>query len=385
MQTNPGFLAGTDDGSWGFERLTRGPHSHKEKFLTGVEALGDVPAAVADQVSNTNDIDIQMAATTEAEATADSTDPANITEEDDREDLNGADTQNIPANSGNGNVPDVPNTDHFVWVDRGDAVDESSDCKLCMTTLGSSGDPLYVECGHVWCKSCLNQYFAQSFTNRERFPPRCCRPEGFNLEVIGMHLDDEVLIHIMDKWEEWTTTDPTYCSNMQCNVFVPEYRVDGQWAVCLSCKAKTCVECKEGEARHPAPDQHPDPEKNEENAKLADVEGWKYCPNRKCNRIVEKIEGCDTMTCKCGQKFCYRCGNSLGDPYPCTCNGQNAWVGEVQAWANGADGAGWAQANTGEEDDEEVEDESESETDEDEEGSDSEESDEDDNEGEDDT
>lgn len=282
--------------------------------------------------------------------------------------------QNDQSGDQQGQAAQVPNTDHFVRVDRGDAVDESSDCKLCMTTPGPEDDPLYVECGHVWCKSCLNQYFAQSFTDRDQFPPRCCRPEGFNLEVFGMHLEDEVLINVMDKWEEWTAKDPTYCSNMQCNIFVPEYTVHGHWAVCLSCKVKTCVECKEGEARHLTPDQHPEPEKDEENAKLAETEGWKYCPNKKYNKIVEKIEGCDTMTCKCGQQFCYRCGNSFEGPYPCTCNGQNAWVGQVQAWANGADGD---QANADGDDNAENEDDSESESDEEEEESGSDDSDED--------
>ena len=290
----------------------------------------------------------------------------NTTEYDSSDEGTGGESgeQNDQSGDQQGQAAQAANTDHFVWVNRADAVDESSDCKLCMTTPGPEDDPLYVECGHVWCRSCLNQYFAQSFTDRDQFPPRCCRAEGFNLDVIGMHLEDEVLIHALDKWEEWTAKEPTYCSNMQCNVFVPEHRVVGQWAVCLSCKVKTCVECKQEEARHPTPDQHPEPEKDEENAKLAETEGWKYCPNKKCNKLVEKIDGCDTVTCKCGKQFCYRCGNSFNIPYPCTCNGQNAWVGQVQAWANGADAD---QANAEGDDNAENEDGSESEDDEDEE------------------
>jgi E3 ubiquitin-protein ligase RNF144 len=35
------------------------------------------------------------------------------------------------------------------------------------------------------------------------------------------------------------------------------------------------------------------------------------CPE--CKQVVEKIDGCDKMTCKCGVYFCYRCGDRLLD------------------------------------------------------------------------
>ena len=47
-------------------------------------------------------------------------------------------------------------------------------------------------------------------------------------------------------------------------------------------------------------------EKNEK------VEEWmKESGARRCNRckfIVEKSQGCDHMTCRCGYEFCYICG-----------------------------------------------------------------------------
>ena len=35
---------------------------------------------------------------------------------------------------------------------------------------------------------------------------------------------------------------------------------------------------------------------------------FKQCPN--CKFWVERAEGCSTMTCKCGQEFCYHCGGT---------------------------------------------------------------------------
>jgi hypothetical protein len=36
---------------------------------------------------------------------------------------------------------------------------------------------------------------------------------------------------------------------------------------------------------------------------------FKKCP--KCSVWVEKAEGCDSMRCRCGASFCYRCGSQL--------------------------------------------------------------------------
>ncbi|KAK7726327.1 hypothetical protein SLS57_003413 [Botryosphaeria dothidea] len=39
---------------------------------------------------------------------------------------------------------------------------------------------------------------------------------------------------------------------------------------------------------------------------LAQENKWKRCP--RCQRMVERIEGCDDMLCVCGAAFCYICG-----------------------------------------------------------------------------
>jgi hypothetical protein len=143
--------------------------------------------------------------------------------------------------------------------------------------------------------------------------------------------------------------------------------------MCLKCKEATCVVCKNLVSLHdPAtPEEHPtkiETEDDKQNADLASKAGWKKCPNSKCAKYVERIDGCDTMKCKCGQQFCYRCGNGFDDPYPCTCNGQNQWVHDAQAWANGADQVGdetEAEGDEGDEDDDEDEEDEEDDEDDD--------------------
>ncbi|MFN9955782.1 MAG: Rcat domain-containing protein [bacterium] len=44
-------------------------------------------------------------------------------------------------------------------------------------------------------------------------------------------------------------------------------------------------------------------------------QNFKQCYN--CKFWVEKTEGCDHMTCKCGAEFCYICGGEYG---ACSCD-----------------------------------------------------------------
>ena len=48
---------------------------------------------------------------------------------------------------------------------------------------------------------------------------------------------------------------------------------------------------------------------------------WRRCP--KCQVVIERIDGCDHMTCssRCGFEFCYRCGAASTRPVcgnPCS-------------------------------------------------------------------
>ncbi|KAL0033114.1 hypothetical protein WJX79_004113 [Trebouxia sp. C0005] len=41
---------------------------------------------------------------------------------------------------------------------------------------------------------------------------------------------------------------------------------------------------------------------------LAKEKGWKQC--KQCRQMIELEAGCNHITCKCGEQFCYRCGTS---------------------------------------------------------------------------
>ena len=79
---------------------------------------------------------------------------------------------------------------------------------------------------------------------------------------------------------------------------------------CPMCKKSYCLQCKtewhEGmncEEYQRTKNKDENDVKFEEYAKGSKL---KQCP--KCKRWVEKVSGCDHITCPCGTPFCYRCG-----------------------------------------------------------------------------
>ena len=231
-------------------------------------------------------------------------------------------------------------TAHFLMVNRGDANHESIACPACESVV-QDNELVYLTCGHVWCSDCLNNNLRAALSARTMFPPRCCiaTPNGIDMTVVEGYLEDDVLIRYLNVGEEYASSDPTFCSDVKCGVFinVPTDNTS-QWASCAKCHKSTCIQCKGAYLDHPTPDVHPELISREDK-ELAEREGYKQCPNSKCRKLLERIDGCDHMTCDCGNHFCYRCGRSLNygsvDGMACNCQGQNQWIDSVQQWQNG--------------------------------------------------
>ncbi|XXG81601.1 hypothetical protein AAC387_Pa09g2193 [Persea americana] len=52
--------------------------------------------------------------------------------------------------------------------------------------------------------------------------------------------------------------------------------------------------------------------------KLAKKKKWQKCP--RCGFIVERIEGCNTMKCRCNYRFCYSCGAQINRYFCSKCS-----------------------------------------------------------------
>ncbi|KAK3275174.1 hypothetical protein CYMTET_16683 [Cymbomonas tetramitiformis] len=86
----------------------------------------------------------------------------------------------------------------------------------------------------------------------------------------------------------------------------------GEWQ-CPACETDICARCKG--MHHP---EEPDCAMGRLDTKLqmlAGRQGWRQCP--KCCMMVEKTAACDHISCRCGQEFCYACGDAYDFSHVC--------------------------------------------------------------------
>ncbi|KIW83364.1 hypothetical protein Z517_02609 [Fonsecaea pedrosoi CBS 271.37] len=178
---------------------------------------------------------------------------------------------------------------------EGDAL---MNCRACFDTMKH---PIYLDCGHTYCRLCLNELVRVGTANRIQWPPTCCfsgRP--MDVSSIRQHLDEEVLSRYLEVSEEYSTRNPIYCSNKFCSLHIPPSQIEDnkeKFVLCSKCRAETCVECKQGRSDHVGIEgttcKSPEALMDERDCKLARSKQWKQCPS--CKNLVERTEGCDQI------------------------------------------------------------------------------------------
>ncbi|KAL4933780.1 E3 ubiquitin-protein ligase [Aspergillus undulatus] len=184
-------------------------------------------------------------------------------------------------------------------------------CSICMEHQNNK-DLVVLPCRHEYCRECLKTLFEKAIKEESLFPPRCCRV--IPIKVVRMFLNPEILKEYARKRAELTTKDRTYCHNRDCKKFICPSYVDDELAICPDCGSTTCTNCKNKAHRNSCPSQ-PGLKELLETAK---EEGWKQCWS--CLRMIERIDGCPFMRCRCGAGFCYKCGQAMTELNPeCGC------------------------------------------------------------------
>lgn len=140
---------------------------------------------------------------------------------------------------------------------------EPIECVSCFSQINADVQRQFRgPCGHVYCAECLGLMARKSLEDRALVPIRCCGTE-MPVEYIASVLPKRML--------------GTY------NRFV-------------------------GEKDWKTSNLHSD----KEYGKLVKTVGGKQCP--KCGIGVQKISGCNTMSCSHGHRFCWQCASD-----PCAC------------------------------------------------------------------
>ncbi|CAM1502150.1 Fc.00g041340.m01.CDS01 [Cosmosporella sp. VM-42] len=182
-------------------------------------------------------------------------------------------------------------------------------CICCRADFKRSTSLHNLSCGHTYCADCLRVVVHQAMTDESRMPPRCCAqpiPGPVIKELLSRDGQEEFIKTVIQYSTPWQTR--IFCPNGSCGEFIPpHHKVDPKHpfnVTCRKCNTRVCVMCKRN--AHPTGKDCPEDWELDEVLKMGDKAGWRRC--YKCRNLVELVEGCAHMTCRCKAQFCYICG-----------------------------------------------------------------------------
>lgn len=157
----------------------------------------------------------------------------------------------------------------------------------------AENDTVKVACAHShsYCHDCIKQLFTNACRDEELYPPRCCRQE-IPIDLVISYLSHDEVVEFLDKTEEYTCSDRTYCWQPSCSKFITQDYISCSVGECPSCYFDTCTLCKKESHTGDCPD---DPSMKL-TLQTAAENGWQRCQG--CHAIVELAHGCQHMTCR---------------------------------------------------------------------------------------
>lgn len=202
-------------------------------------------------------------------------------------------------------------------------------CAMCLDDVEMEKRHALHGCKHEFCQECLVALFHNNIDNCQ-LPITC--PEPDCRREVSLMYDLEVLLDgsSMEKFEQATLDqlieknpdEYSCCMTPDCDYVFYFSPGDTQFE-CPKCGKHYCLQCKVEWHQDSTCKQYQDWAKENgeaDNLTMEFIQGSKFKQCPKCVRWVERASGCDYMTCRCGQAFCYRCGKQLpAGPHYCPC------------------------------------------------------------------
>ncbi|KAF4979344.1 hypothetical protein FZEAL_4430 [Fusarium zealandicum] len=198
-------------------------------------------------------------------------------------------------------------------------------CVCCRADFKTSGSLHSISCGHAYCGNCLKSLIHSAMTDESSMPPRCCAqplPGSIIKDLLNRDAQQEFLKAIVQYSTPWQAR--IFCSNPSCGEFIPpHHKLDPKYpfnVTCRKCNTRVCLMCKRN--AHPTGKDCPEDWELDQVLKMDDKASWRRC--YKCRNLVELVEGCTHMTCRCKAQFCYVCGGVWDANIGCPnyCNGE---------------------------------------------------------------
>ena len=183
-------------------------------------------------------------------------------------------------------------------------------CPICFNEVEY---PEALECGHVYCPGCLNDYLTSAADNKT-FPIICMGNEGtcripIALSVLRSFLPHSTFKRLVEaavtSYVERNPAEIRYCKTPDCRqTYCPDPERAGIRLVCPSCFVATCSSCGMDHGNLTCREyhiQHDQEEQERLTNELAAYRGFRKCPQ--CAVWIEKNGGCSHMSCLCGASF----------------------------------------------------------------------------------
>ncbi|KAK8122593.1 hypothetical protein PG984_011263 [Apiospora sp. TS-2023a] len=195
-------------------------------------------------------------------------------------------------------------------------------CEGCgdeIAGIKAEDDERVLSCGHVYYWLCFARHVKSALSSLPFKPVGCCGKDPVPPSTIwlvqggakedGFTLSDAEVNKYIVLNDEYTSNLPrVYCYKHECNAYIPAEDRTETFGWCWDCEVKTCLTCRKA-AHDGACDEEllkKSREADEKLFRLAEEKGWKKCPA--CHAMIERLDGCNFLTCPCGQGFCYKCG-----------------------------------------------------------------------------
>ena len=181
------------------------------------------------------------------------------------------------------------------------------ECGICFDEFSRADGVALGECDDIYCAQCFLTYL-RGLIHEKKYPIKCpgCGKELDAWKCASMldtH-DKEASLKLQQlAIEKMALGGVKYCANKKCN---NPFEFAGGEHACVSCPlcgVGTCGKCglvwHEGKTCEQAIGAT-------ELAQMAKENNWRHCPA--CSELIERIDGCNFVRCKCGAGFCFNCG-----------------------------------------------------------------------------
>ncbi|PWA80520.1 Zinc finger, C6HC-type [Artemisia annua] len=200
-------------------------------------------------------------------------------------------------------------------------------CGICMDT--KTEFEMFINddvCGHTFCIDCIREHIGAKI-NENIANVRCPDPNCKGL--IGPNVCRYILPkEVLERWESALCesliigSQKFYCPFKDCSaLLVDDSAVAVKDTKCPHCNRKFCAQCKvpwhsemDCKEFQMLNDNGEIDQSDKKVLELAKKNKWQRCP--KCNYYVGRTSGCNDMSCRCGHRFCYGCGNKRSE---CSC------------------------------------------------------------------